>query len=293
VTAPCRRRIASTASRRRALDPFNALLSIFDLNTALVAYLLCGHQPFVTAAGYVGPKVRVDHDISLLVPEIWARLAPAERDPEYLLRGRLIEPVQDIEWEGEIIPARRLGYRVTGRFVQRYFGRVFDSPDKVFDDAILRPETQDPAAFADGVKYIMEAYARTALQYFADGTIEECCPPLTALLHIMAYGHHEGRDERDPAIRALFTRDSALASDWYHARLRAKQDRDVALWRRHLAYLDASLARPRAVTDSLRSTLEARRDLARMRLEAASAASYRDSLTGTIGVQPWPASAAP
>ena len=27
--------------------------------------------------GYVGPHVRVDHDISLLVPEIWCRLTPA------------------------------------------------------------------------------------------------------------------------------------------------------------------------------------------------------------------------
>ena len=44
--------------------PFNALPAIFDLNAAVVSYLLTGHNGFVTAAGYVGPHTRVDHDIS-------------------------------------------------------------------------------------------------------------------------------------------------------------------------------------------------------------------------------------
>jgi len=34
-------------------------------------------------AGYIGPKYRVDHDISLLIPEIWCRLFPSERDPKH------------------------------------------------------------------------------------------------------------------------------------------------------------------------------------------------------------------
>src|SRR5262249_38996720 len=58
--------------------PFNALPPIIDLNNALVSYILTGHQAFVTAAGYVGPKVRVDHDISLLVPEVWCRMTVEE-----------------------------------------------------------------------------------------------------------------------------------------------------------------------------------------------------------------------
>jgi hypothetical protein len=32
----------------------------------------------------------------------------------------------------------------------------------------------------------------------------------------------------------MFTREYLLASAWYHERLRAKQHRDIALWRRHL-----------------------------------------------------------
>ena len=56
--------------------PFNALRPILDLNAALVSYILTGLGGFSTAAGYVGPKMQVDHDISLLIPEIWCRLTP-------------------------------------------------------------------------------------------------------------------------------------------------------------------------------------------------------------------------
>ena len=59
--------------------PFNALPPIIDLNAALVSLLVTGHEGFVTAAGYVGPHVRVDHDISLLVPEILSRMTVTER----------------------------------------------------------------------------------------------------------------------------------------------------------------------------------------------------------------------
>ena len=65
--------------------PFNALPPIIDLNNALVSFMLTGHHGFVTAAGYVGPKVRVDHDVSLLVPEVWCRMSPEERDPKFLI----------------------------------------------------------------------------------------------------------------------------------------------------------------------------------------------------------------
>src|SRR6185437_14868750 len=65
--------------------PFNALPPIIDLNNALVAWLLTGHNGFVTAAGYVGPRFRIDHDISLLVPEVWCRMSVKERDPGFLI----------------------------------------------------------------------------------------------------------------------------------------------------------------------------------------------------------------
>jgi hypothetical protein len=266
--------------------PFNALRPAADLNAALVSSILTGLHGFSTAAGHVGPHHRFDHDISLLVPEIWARISPAERDPSYLLNEKLIEPVADLEWGGETIPGRRLGYRITARFVRRYFGRVFDNPDKVFDESILRPETQDLDAYCDGIKYIMEAYTRVASQYFEDGTIDDCCPPIQAILHIMAHGHFEGKDERDPAIRGMFTRDALLASDWYRARLVTRQRREVALWNRHVNDLTAALARPDHLRPSFATDLQARRDRAVATLERVQRPEYLASLEGTIGADP-------
>ena len=60
--------------------PFNMLVPTTDLNNALLSYILTEYQGFTSAAGYVGPGKRFDHDISILVPEIWARLEPEDRD---------------------------------------------------------------------------------------------------------------------------------------------------------------------------------------------------------------------
>ena len=48
-------------------------------------------QSFTTAAGYIGPKYQVDHDVSLLIPEVWCRLSEEERDPDHLLREGCFE----------------------------------------------------------------------------------------------------------------------------------------------------------------------------------------------------------
>ena len=79
---------------------------------------------------------------------------------------------------------------------------------------------------------------RVARNYLEDGSIEAACPPLKALLHIMTQGEYEGLKLIDPRFRAQFRRDSVLASDWYAARLRTKQRKDVALWTRHIASLE-------------------------------------------------------
>src|SRR5688572_6861197 len=116
--------------------PFNSLRPAADLNAALVSMILTGHAGFSTAAGHVGPRQRFDHDLSLLAPEVWCRMTAEERRPEFLIRHELLEPVRDFTWRGELIPAGRLGYRITHRFVLRFIGRVFDHPDKVFDEAV-------------------------------------------------------------------------------------------------------------------------------------------------------------
>ena len=196
-------------------SPFNALRPIVDLNAALVSYMLTGLAGFSTAAGYIGPKMRVDHDISLLIPEVWCRLSPQERDPSFLIGAGYLEPLLDFDHAGSRILASRLGYRITAKFARTFLGRVFDHPARVFPDELLRPETQDVEAFVDGVRNIVEAQQHVACQYFEDRSIDDACPPLRALLSIMANGSFEGKDAHDPEIRRMFTLDYLLASDWY------------------------------------------------------------------------------
>jgi hypothetical protein len=264
--------------------PFNALRPIIDLNNALVSYILTGLGGFSTSAGHVGPNVRVDHDISLLVPEIWCRLDHQERQPAFMIEHGYLEPINDFTHKGEPIPASRLGYRITERFVRGFFGRLFDHPTKVFDEPILRPETQDLESFVDGVKNIAEAQQRVAQTYLDDGSIDDACPPLRALLTIMATGSFERKDARHPEIRAMFTRDSLLASDWYRERLKRKQAHDVRLWKRHLDYLDRFTGDESSRTEAQRLRIAQRRERAQAELARACSPDYLKSLVGTLGL---------
>ncbi len=264
--------------------PFNALTYTADLNNALVSFILCGHDGYSTAAGFIGPNRRVDHDVSFLMPEIWCRLSPQERDARWLIGKGYLEPVRDFDFEGRRIPASRLGYRITTRFMHAYLGKIFDDPVSAFDEAMLRPETQDLAAFAEGVEHIAEQHAKVARGYLEDGSVEDACPPLKALLHIMAEGSFEGKDLHHPEIRALFTQDNVLASAWYRRRLETQQQRDIKLARRQTAYLEAFLneADTRCENDE-RIECEARLARARARLAEVEAPAYLDSLHGGLG----------
>ncbi|MCA9264107.1 MAG: hypothetical protein KDA60_09680 [Planctomycetales bacterium] len=263
--------------------PFNALRPTADLNAALVGFMLTGLGGFSTAAGHVGPNFRVGHDISLLIPEVWCRMSAEERDPRHMIERGLLERVEDFSHGGQAIPASRLGYRVTSRFIRWYFGRVFDNPDKLIDETMLRPEQQDLDAFADGVLYIAEAQQQVAQRYFDDGSIEEACPPLRALLSIMAKGDYEGKSEHDPEIRQMFTREYLLQSDWYQDRLIARQQRDVSLWTRHVAYLKQFMGNEHNCAVLERMPLAERLAQARRELERVQSARYAKSLIGMIG----------
>ncbi len=266
--------------------PFNALLPIVDLNNALVSYIVTGYECFVSSAGCVGPNFRVDHDISLLIPEIWSRMTPEERRASYLIDNGYLEACQDFEYNGELVEASRLGYRITSDFMQAFGGRVFSTPQSVFPDNVLRPELQGMETFVDGIKNLVTTQRNVALNYFEDGSIDAACPPLKALLHIMAYGNFEGKTYKDPSIRKLFTYESMIASDWYKERLDAKQKVDVDLWERHLKYLDTYLADDRNADMGARIE-EGRlhRAIAR-RLETFRSAEYRQKLNGCLGVDP-------
>ncbi len=267
--------------------PFNALWPVVDLNNALVSAILTGYAGFTTSAVCIGPNVRVDHDVSLLVPEIWCRMRVVERDPEYLIHNGFLEKVEDLDLDGRTVLASRLGYRITSLFVDRFLGRIFETPGSVFTQEMLQPELQDTALFAAGVDAIVESQRRVAAHYFEDGSVGAACPPLKALLYIMACGSYEGMGVDDPRIRAMFTREDLLASDWYRERLQGKQSRDVALWQRHLKSLEAFRSANEDGAFPKTLNLEDRLSAARAQLARVSGAAYLEELVGTIGADPF------
>ena len=217
--------------------PFNALTATSDLNNALLSFILTGYKGFSTAAGYIGTKYKVEHDVSLLVPEIWCRLSEEERQPDSMVKDKFLEKLNDFEYEGKTIKASRLGYRITEEFCNNYLGRIFDSPDSVFPEDMLKPELQSIEEYVDGINNIVETHEKVARTYIKDGSVNSAIPPLQALLHIMADGEYEGMTVDSPEFRVLFDRDHVINSDWYKARLQKKIRIDIDLMNRHIEYL--------------------------------------------------------
>ncbi len=258
--------------------PFNMLSPIVDLNNAFVSMVLANYQPFITAAGYVGPKFRVDHDVSLLVPEVWCRLRHGERNPQWMIENGFLDKVEDFEYEGERVEASLLGYRINGSFVTHFFGRIFGNPSILFDEPMLKPELQDLPAFVDGMKNITETHKRVALNYFEDGSIDLACPPLKAILHIMAHGEWEGKDHNHPDVRRLFERDTVLKSDWYLERLDRQDVYSKAFWNARADYLNTAIA-PKEVIEEARKSVQVHLDKAN--------SGGRQRWAGTIGRDPF------
>ena len=266
--------------------PFNALPPIYDLNAALVSFVLTGLPIFSSAAGWIGPHHRVDHDISLLVPELWCRMTPQERDPAYLIAQGYLERCADFSYAGQTVLASRLGWRITARFVQAFCGRVLGNPSTVFEEEFLQPEKQDLAVFADGVDNIVAAMRAAAAHYFEDGSVATAVPPLRALLHLMRDGQWEGRGADDPTFRALFTRETLLASDWYRARLEAQQKVDIHLWSGHARYLEKFLTLSHYADVAAQLEVPSRLARTAAAAEAARAPGYLKKLVGTLGAEP-------
>lgn len=266
--------------------PFNALLPIYDLNNALVSYVITEQPAFITAAGYVGPNYRVDHDISLLIPEIWCRMKPHETDPKFLIEHGYLEKVNDFEHNGELIQASRIGYRITSKFVRIFFGRVFSHPETIMNKEMLKPELQDKEIFATGMKTIIAAHKEAALDYFEDGSVEQACPPLKALLHIMVHGTYENNDLESEEVRKLFTREYLLDSEWYQERLQSQQAQDIKSWKYHVQYLENFLAKESHAGVAKGLDIKSKLERAKQQLAKVSDKDYLSSLSGTIGRQP-------
>ncbi len=268
--------------------PFNALPAIIDLNANLLSYVLTGHDGWLSAAGYVGPNVKVDHDFSLLVPELFARMTPEERDARNLIAEGALEKIADVEHEGQRVPASRLGYRMTERMATKYFGRIFLHPDVVFTPEMLRPELQDVAVFAESIATIAMTHERVARAYVKDGTISLAIPPLRALLEIMADGStSEGWQLESPEFRELFTRESVLASrlvrasGWPPSRPRPAAARPPGSPRSR-----SSSTTPGNEEPTARLGMPARVAAAQAEVERLSGAEFAEQLVGTSGSTP-------
>lgn len=266
--------------------PFNMLTPTTDLNNALLSHILTESNGFSTAAGYVGSENKIDHDVSLLIPEIWARLEPIDRDPKALIANGSLEKIEDFEYEGETILASRLGYRITKTFSYRCMNRIFDEPTAVFSDRMLQPELQGLEDYADGIKNITEAQQKVALNYFEDGSIAAAIPPLKILLHIMAYGNYEGKDISDLKLRKYFDRDYVVNSDWYKARLKIKQQRDIVFYGNQIKYLEDFLANPNNQLLVSEMDIMNRLEKVTQLFETVRSETYLETLTGTIGADP-------
>ena len=257
--------------------PFNALLPIHDLNTALVSYATTGQGAFVTSAGYVGPHFKVDHDISLLIPEIWSRFRLGEAQPERMISQGYLERLEDFEHNGQTIPAGRLGYRITQLFAHEFFGRIFHDPDSVFPDEMLQPELQDAEVYAESITTIVATQRRIAKAYFRDGAADLACPPLRALLEIMAQDTIDDTRLRDPEFRALFEPANILASDWYQQRIDSLVASRRTFWQNRIDYLE-----------SYAGTGDPKEPLAhaREKLGALQEENIRDYYIGSLGREP-------
>lgn len=265
--------------------PFNMLSTTTDLNNALLCFILTGYQGFTTAAGFIG-NTRFDHDISILIPEIWARLVPEDRDANFLIKNGCFDKLEDFEYNGQKVLASRLGYRINENFAFRCMNRLFDEPLAVFDEKMLKPELQGMDQYVDGINNIVEAQRKVALKYFEEGSVEAAIPPLKAIIYIMAYGEFEGKTIDDPEIRKMFTREYVLASDWYKERLVIKQQRDMQLAQRQLDYITAFRNRPENANCINDMRIDYKIAKLKERLRYLASDEYLNSLVGTIGADP-------
>ena len=172
------------------------------------------------------------------------------------------------------------------KFVSHYFGRIFDNPAAAINEEMLKPEIQGLEVFADGVDNLVEAERKSAVNYFMDGTIKYACPLLKIVLHVMAYGHYENKSIQDPEIRALFTREALLKSDWYKERLVTKQKRDTVLCMRHIKALEDFMSKPGYDVEAARLGIHEKLSAAQEELARVSSDSYLKELEGTIGADP-------
>jgi hypothetical protein len=256
---------------------------VYDLNNALLSFILTGYPGFLSAAGYVGPNFEIDHDITYLLPEIWCRMTDEERNPKFLIEHEYLERCENFSHNGRVVHAERLGYRITRKFIRVLAGRVFQFPDTVFSDRMLRPETQDMDIFADSMDTILEAHRRAALLIIDNAEFDNAIPPLRALLHIAVDGQYAGMTLRGEKFRSMFTREAVINSDWYIARLKKYQISQIEHLSKGLEYVK-NFSKQRE-NDIIKSHIDLRKRerIIAKKLNFVKTNAYVKRLIGTLG----------
>jgi len=138
-------------------------------------------------------------------------------------------------------------------------------------------------AYVDGINNIVEAQQKVAQAYLDDGSIDDACPPLQAVLYIMAEGKYQGKTIEDPSIREMFTREYLLNSDWYKERLAIKQTRDAALWQMNRNYIEQKMDESNESDTESWADLQGQMENAEQMLEWVNSDTYLERLQGTLG----------
>jgi len=102
----------------------------------------------------------------------------------------------------------------------------------------------------------------------------------------MVSDQYDGKGLNDPAIRALFTRENMLASDWYADRLSAKQATEAKLWKRHIGSLEQFLGKSYYADEAGRLGIADRLARARSSLAWVESSAFPKFLNGTLGLHP-------
>jgi hypothetical protein len=102
----------------------------------------------------------------------------------------------------------------------------------------------------------------------------------------MRDGKWDGCDTNDPKFRALFTRESVLASDWYRARLEAQRTVDTHQLESRARYLEKFLSLAGYTDVAARLDVTGRLARVTTAARAAREPGYLKKLSGTIGVEP-------
>ena len=164
--------------------------------------------------------------------------------------------------------------------------KLFDEPMEVFNERMLKPELQSMEDYVDGIRNIVEAQKKVALNYFEEGSIDAAILPLKILLHIMAYGHYEGKELNDPEIRREFEREHVIKSAWYSDRLKLRQENETKFLLNRIAYLQDFMAEPNNQLLVEKMNLHERLEKVKAEYNHVKSDNYLNELVGTIGSDP-------